>query len=196
MNQVRVIGGRWRGRKLPVADLPGLRPTGDRIRETLFNWLTPTVEGAHCLDLFAGSGALSLEALSRGANRAVCLDNQPAVVSALLAIGQQLEIVGFEPIQQDALAWLKRPAANTNTVDSKCDRFDIIFLDPPFESKLLQPAIDALAASDCVKDGALVYIERSRTAEDVRLSDGWEMVKDKQTGNIRFSLIEVTDKQR
>lgn len=191
MNQVRIIGGRWRGRKLPVANIPGLRPTGDRVRETLFNWLAPMIDGANCLDLFAGSGALSIEALSRGAARALCLDNQPLVVSTLLSIQRQLGASGLEPLQFDAISWLAASKTGNQIGDSEHLQFDIIFLDPPFDSGLLQPTINALADSGRLKDRAWVYLEQSRMAGDITLPQGWNLIKDKRTGNIRYSLIEI-----
>ncbi|MDX1550554.1 MAG: 16S rRNA (guanine(966)-N(2))-methyltransferase RsmD, partial [Lysobacter spongiicola] len=131
--QVRLIGGRWRGSKLPVADIEGLRPTSDRVRETLFNWLMPVLPGARVLDLFAGSGALGLEALSRGAATATLVERDPLLATALAQVAARLP--GGEAatvVQADALAWL--PAQPRGS-------FDIAFLDPPFSAGLWEQAL-------------------------------------------------------
>lgn len=133
---VRIIGGRWRGTRLPVADAPGLRPTPDRVRETLFNWLQPRLQGARVLDLFAGSGALGLEALSRGAREAWLVEHDPAQVESLretvarLGAGDDAHVV-----RADALAWLRAPLQG---------RFDIVFVDPPFASGPWQQVLELL----------------------------------------------------
>ena len=175
--QVRLIGGRWRGSKLPVADLPGLRPTSDRVRETLFNWLAPVLPGARVLDLFAGSGALGLEALSRGAAAAVLVEREPALATQL----QQttLRLPGGEAasvVQADALAWL--PAQPRST-------FDIAFVDPPFAAGLwdkVLPALEPLLADD-----AWLYIE-APLAELVAVPAGWTVHREGRTREVRYVL--------
>jgi len=122
-NRVRIIGGRHRGRVVRFPAAPGLRPTPDRVRETLFNWLGQTLDGKATLDLFAGTGVLSLEALSRGAARAVAVDRNPGLVRALEATAQSFGLAGLEAHAADARAWLARDSA----------RYDVIFLDPPFD---------------------------------------------------------------
>ncbi|KAF1692903.1 16S rRNA (guanine(966)-N(2))-methyltransferase RsmD [Pseudoxanthomonas koreensis] len=135
---VRIVGGRWRGTKLPVPDLDGLRPTSDRVRETLFNWLQPALPGAVVLDLFAGSGALGLEAVSRGAARAVLVERDPVQAANLRAAVQRLDAAGqVQVVEDDALRWLAGPGAAAGP-------FDIAFLDPPFAAGLWQPALQAL----------------------------------------------------
>ena len=134
---VRIIGGRWRGTRLPVPGIDGLRPTSDRVRETLFNWLQPALPGSRVLDLFAGSGALGLEAVSRGAAAAVLVERDPQQAAGLraavgrLQAGDQVDVV-----QEDALRWLAALAGG--------DAFDIAFVDPPFAGGLWQPALAAL----------------------------------------------------
>ena len=152
--RVRIIGGAWRGRRLSVPPLAGLRPTADRVRETLFNWLAPELAGARCLDLFAGSGALGLEALSRGAAGCDFVETQAPAVSALRAA---LGVLGAEDRGSvhaiDALSFLAVAAATP---------WDIVFLDPPFDSDLLDDAVAALLEGQHLAAGALVYIEHSR----------------------------------
>ena len=175
--QVRLIGGRWRGSKLPVADSPGLRPTADRVRETLFNWLAPVLPGAHVLDLFAGSGALGLEALSRGAASAVLVEHEPGLAARLLEATRRLP--GGEAasvVQADALAWL--PAQPRST-------FDIAFLDPPFAAGLwdkVLPALEPLLADD-----AWLYVE-APLAERVVVAGGWSLHREGRTREVRYAL--------
>jgi 16S rRNA (guanine966-N2)-methyltransferase len=146
---VRIVGGRWRGTRLPVADADGLRPTADRVRETLFNWLQPVLPGARVLDLFAGSGALGLEAVSRGAREAVLVEREARLAASLrdtvarLDAGNEVQVV-----QADALSWLRAqpPAA-----------FDIAFVDPPFAAGLWPAVLDALPA--LLAEGAWLYLE-------------------------------------
>ena len=145
---VRIIAGRWRGRRLPVADVAGLRPSGDRVRETLFNWLAPYLPGSRCLDLFAGTGALGFEALSRGAGSAVLVERdrraRAALMGAVALLGaeSQIEIVGG-----DALKWLATGK----------ERFDVIFLDPPFEAEIWRTALELLTPR--LRPAGLIYAE-------------------------------------
>jgi 16S rRNA (guanine966-N2)-methyltransferase len=145
---VRIVGGRWRGTRLPVADADGLRPTGDRVRETLFNWLQPALPGARVLDLFAGSGALGLEAVSRGAREAVLVERDPRLAASLRETAARLDAGGqVQVVQADALAWLHAPAPP----------FDIAFVDPPFAAGLWPAVLDALPA--LLAEGAWLYLE-------------------------------------
>jgi 16S rRNA (guanine966-N2)-methyltransferase len=158
MGEVRIVGGRWRGSKLPVADRDGLRPTADRVRETVFNWLQPIVPGARVLDLFAGSGALGLEALSRGARAATLIERDRDLVASLRASLDRLRR-GDPPdldcsadiVQADALGWLAAPPADPMR------RYDLIFLDPPFAADLWRPALAALPP--WLADDAWLYVE-------------------------------------
>jgi 16S rRNA (guanine(966)-N(2))-methyltransferase RsmD len=132
--EVRIIGGAWKRSKLAVADRPGLRPTPDRVRETLFNWLGQTLEGWRCVDAFAGAGALGFEAASRGAAEVVLVERDAALVASLVAARQRLQADAVRVERADAVHWMARaPAA----------AFDLVFLDPPFDSALLGPALDA-----------------------------------------------------
>jgi 16S rRNA (guanine966-N2)-methyltransferase len=177
-NHIRIIGGTHRGRRLAFPDLPGLRPTGDRMRETLFNWLQPVIAGARCLDAFAGSGALGLEAASRGAGRVVLLDRSPQVVRQLRQHLALLRLEGVEVQQADALEWLRRPAMG----------FDIVFLDPPFGAGLLSAACGLLLGSGWLREGGLVYLEEPLEAHGMPLSGGLVPLKERRMGRVLCRL--------
>ena len=173
---VRIIAGSLRGSKLPVPDADGLRPTGDRVRETLFNWLQNRVEGRRALDLFAGSGALGFEAVSRGAADAVLVENHPPAAALLRASRERLKAERLQVVQADALVWL---AGNADR------RFDLVFLDPPFASAhwprlwpLLLPLLD---------EGALVYVEAPALPA---LPEGMTALKDGKTRESRYLLAQ------
>jgi 16S rRNA (guanine966-N2)-methyltransferase len=180
---VRIIGGEWRGRRLPVVDLPGLRPSGDRARETLFNWLQPCIYGAHCADLFAGTGALGLEAASRGAAEVTLVESTPPAMQALRgalaglggAAGARVRLE-----QTDALLWLAtRPPCS----------LDLVFIDPPFDSGLQTGALELLARRDLLRPGGVVYVESARSAPPPHPGPGWELARDKVLGEVRMVLL-------
>jgi 16S rRNA (guanine966-N2)-methyltransferase len=174
-NQVRIIGGQWRSRIVRFPDAPGLRPTPDRVRETLFNWLGQRLDGLECLDLFAGSGALGFEALSRGASRVVMVESDRTAVEALRQAAQALDARQAVIHAGDALAWLKRPVG----------RFDIAFVDPPYACALLAPAL--LALPESLKPGARVYCE---SANPIAAGEGpWRMLKEGRAGAAHFALL-------
>lgn len=177
-NQLRIIGGEWRGRKLAFAELPGLRPTGDRIRETLFNWLAPYVPGARCLDLYAGSGALGLEAASRGAAKVVMLDSAPQVVRLLREHCRTLNAAQVEVLQADALDYLRGPA----------QPFDILFLDPPFHQDLLAPSCERLESGGWLAPRAWIYLEAERSLGEPILPEGWRLHRSKTAGDVGYFL--------
>lgn len=179
-NQVRIIGGIHRGRRLTFPDLPGLRPTGDRVRETLFNWLQPMLPGARCLDLFAGSGALGLEAASRGAGAVVMLDQARQAVTQLR---QHVAVLGLEQVQieqADALSWLAQEGV---------EPFDIVFLDPPFGSNLLGECCRSLEAGHWLKPDSRVYIETDMLESLPELPEGWGILREKKAGQVAYYLI-------
>ncbi len=149
-NELRIIGGRWRGRKLRFPATTGLRPTPDRVRETLFNWLAPAIHGARCLDLFAGSGALGLEALSRGAAQATFVERDPVAARSLRETLAALEAGGGTVARADAGAYLAGEASP----------FDVVFLDPPFAEDLVQACLARLVAGGWLAPGARVYVEQ------------------------------------
>lgn len=175
--RVRLIGGRWRGTKLAVPDVAGLRPTSDRVRETLFNWLMPVLPGAHVLDLFAGSGALGLEAASRGAARAVLVERDAALAASLRATAARLQggdVVSV--VQSDAIAWLAtQPDAS----------FDLAFLDPPFAADLWDAALAALLPK--MRERAWLYVE---SPADVAVAPppAWVLHREGRTRDVRFAV--------
>jgi 16S rRNA (guanine966-N2)-methyltransferase len=175
---LRIIGGEWRGRRIRFPGKGGIRPTPDRVRETLFNWLAAAVPGARCLDLFAGSGALGLEALSRGAREAtfVELNRENAArlreTVALLAPGRA------SVVQADARAWLAGPAA----------AYDIAFLDPPFEAGLLEAALEALAGRGWLAPEAFVYLEMPAKSGEPALPAGWILHRTGRAGAVGYHL--------
>jgi 16S rRNA (guanine966-N2)-methyltransferase len=177
--EVRVIGGAWKRSKLPVLDRPGLRPTPDRVRVTLFNWLGQTLAGWRCVDAFAGSGALGFEAASRGAGEVVLLERDPVLVTSLAASKERLGASAVRVERADALQWLARaPAA----------AFDLVFLDPPFDSPLLGPAL--LAAARVVAEGGFVYVEGPAPLE---VAAGSELAlapyRESRAGAVHFQLL-------
>lgn len=178
-NRVRLIGGQWRSRVLHFPDSQDLRPTPDRVRETLFNWLQPCIHGARCLDLFAGSGALGLEALSRGADSIVALETHPIAAQALLQNATSLQAVGFELIRQDALQFLDQPANR---------RFDIVFIDPPFAAHLHARCCALLQANGWLAPNALVYLEDGHSLSEIALPASWHLVRHKQAGDVYYGM--------
>lgn len=177
-NQIRIIGGEHRGRKLRFPDQQGLRPTSDRVRETLFNWLQPWLPGASVLDLFSGSGALGLEAASRGAGRVMMLDQAAVVVQQLRENRGLLSLDQVQIEQADALKWLDGPA----------EAYDIVFLDPPFADDLLTACCAKLAEQGWLAEGARIYLERDLHKEPPELPANWELLKEKQAGDVNYSL--------
>lgn len=177
-NQLRIIGGRWRSRRLYFPDVEGLRPTPDRVRETLFNWLAPLIEGARCLDLFAGSGALGIEALSRGAREVIFIERQPLAARQLRRNLTQLGETSAQVIQADALVWLGGPSRP----------FDIVFLDPPFGSNLLVPTCKRLEQGGWLLDGARLYLETVRDAGKLQLPENWQIIREKTAGQVSYRL--------
>jgi 16S rRNA (guanine966-N2)-methyltransferase len=175
-NRVRIIGGKWRSRLLKFPPAAELRPTPDRVRETLFNWLGQRLDGLACLDLFAGSGALGFEALSRGAARAVMVEKDRDVAKALRENAEALDAAGAQVVQGDSLSFL---------AGSK-DRFDIAFIDPPYGSDLAPRAMARLAS--LMNPGARVYVE---SATALALEAPWHAVREDRAGAVRYALYEL-----
>ena len=179
--QIRIIGGQWRGRKLPVADLPGLRPTTDRVKETLFNWLQFELRDARVLDVFAGTGSLGFEALSRGARELVMIEkaNQAARQLqqniATLAAADRATV-----ICADALA----------TLHGRIGTFNLVLLDPPFNQALLQPCINQLAAGNLVANQGWVYIECEQQLTFTTPAN-WRLHREKTAGQVAYRLYQV-----
>ena len=170
----------WRSRVLEIADVPGLRPTSERIRETLFNWLTPVTAGSRCLDLFAGTGALGLEALSRGAKSAVFVENSARAAKALQHNIDALEAGNATLVRADAANFVRTCGD---------DPFDIVFLDPPFASDLVPELCRLLAESGALAPRARVYIEQDRKQPAPELPPGWSVAREKAAGNVRYALL-------
>ena len=179
-NQLRIIAGLWRGRKLSFPDIDGLRPTGDRLRETLFNWLAPEIQGARCLDLFAGSGALGIEALSRGAEVSVLVERDSKAAAQLKANLEILKAGQGRVVNADALGLLQK--GNTDAP------YHIIFIDPPFQLKLWQSVIDALEAGNWLADNATIYIESGRD-DEYHPPINWQLHRDKHAGAVSYRLF-------
>ncbi len=182
INQLRIIAGQWRGRRLSFPDLPGLRPTPDRVRETLFNWLAPVLPGARCLDLFAGSGALGIEALSRGAAEVVFVERHPLAVRALRDNLERLHARGAVIEQADTLTWLRQPG----------QPFAIAFLDPPFGEGLLEPACVALEQGGWLTEPAWIYLEGAAEARRPALPPSWIVHREKTAGAVAYRLLRRT----
>lgn len=178
-NQIRIIGGQWRGRKLSFPDAEGLRPTSDRVRETVFNWLASHIAGSKCLDMFAGSGALGFEALSRGASHCCFVDQNPAVLRQIQANCRLLNATEKSAL---LLADATKPVATNDT-------FDIVFLDPPFTGSSLAACLNWLATSALLKNDAVIYLETAAGAS--WSSDVLDVIKEKTAGDVCFRLAKL-----
>lgn len=181
-NQLRIIGGQWRGRKLQFADGKGLRPTLDRVRETLFNWLQFDIAGSRCLDLFTGSGALGLEALSRGADFVTMLDTNPNAIRSIQHNMQLLQCNQAEVLQQDAIEFITR----LETMEP----YEIVFLDPPFQQNLLKDCCQALESHQRIANHAYIYIEAEKQLELNQLPENWQLLKEKKAGQLKYYLFQ------
>jgi 16S rRNA (guanine966-N2)-methyltransferase len=178
--RLRIVAGKWRSRLLRIADVPGLRPTSERIRETLFNWLTPHIAGARCLDLCAGTGALGLEALSRGAAETVFVEKSRAAAKVLRENIEMLESTAAVVHEADAAEFLQR-------ADGK--KFDIVFLDPPFAADMLGDLCRLLVETSVLESDARIYLEEDRASPEASLPEGWQVIKTRNAGNVRYSLV-------
>ncbi|MGB5209261.1 MAG: 16S rRNA (guanine(966)-N(2))-methyltransferase RsmD [Gammaproteobacteria bacterium] len=176
--QFRIIAGRWRGRRLEFPALEGVRPTADRVRETVFNWLQPVIQGSDCLDLFAGSGALGLEALSRGAAAVTFVDRSPVLVRAIAAHLGQLDCGAGAALCSEARSFLQRASGH----------YDLVFLDPPFGSGLLPELCQMIDDQACLKPGGRVYLEHEASTGPPDLPAGWRMLRSARAGNVSYHL--------
>ena len=182
--RLRIVAGNWRSRLLDIADVEGLRPTSERVRETLFNWLTAHIHGARCLDAYAGTGALGLEALSRGAKDVVFVEKSAVAARQLRRNVEVLGAQGAKVLQQDARDFLRRAAT---------EPFDIVFLDPPFADDLIEETCRLLEESRLLAEGALVYVELPKNGAGAQFPPGWQVQKDKTAGNVRYMLVSAGD---
>jgi len=181
-SEVRIIGGAWRSRRLAFPASDGLRPTPDRVRETVFNWLSPYLPGAVCLDLFAGSGAFGFEALSRAAARTVLVEKRLEVVAALRHNREQLKAEHADIVHADAIDYLRGPVA----------AFDIVFIDPPYASGLLAPCVELLDVRGWLKPGACIYLEAPQ-GDALPLPESWQLVRSKTAGQVGYHLARKTE---
>ncbi|KAA1195651.1 16S rRNA (guanine(966)-N(2))-methyltransferase [Photorhabdus heterorhabditis] len=178
MGQIRLIGGKWRSRKLPVPNSPGLRPTTDRVRETLFNWLAPVIQEARCLDCYAGSGALGLEALSRYAAQATFIEYERNVAKQLSANLALLDAKNAEIINDSALNYLSQPGAPYN----------VIFLDPPFRQGMLAKTIKLLEQQGWLADKSWIYVEAESESAAADVPVNWHLHREKVAGQVAYRL--------
>jgi 16S rRNA (guanine966-N2)-methyltransferase len=178
--RLRIVAGNWRSRLLDIADVPSLRPTSERIRETLFNWLAPRIEGARCLDLFAGTGALGLEALSRGAATTIFVEKSGLAAGVLKSNIEKLGAEGATICEADAIQYLRQIPVKS---------FDIVFLDPPFAADMLEDLCRLIDERQVLADGARVYLEHSAATIEPELPAGWEVLRSEVAGRVRYSLV-------
>ncbi len=178
-NKLRIIGGQYRSRVLAFIDAEGLRPTLDRVRETLFNWLAQPVIGANCLDLFAGSGALGFEAVSRGAGSLTMVENNARVVQQLKANSHLLQLDGVQVVRQKAQQFIQQTK----------EKFDIVFVDPPFAMADLVEIPQKLEQAAILSDNALIYLECA-SRQKYTLPDNWQVLKQKKSGDVFFQLAQ------
>lgn len=182
LNKVRIIAGRWRGRLIEFPQTPGLRPTPNRIRETVFNWLAPHIHQAYFLDAFGGSGALSFEALSRGASQGIYIDSQALARQHCHHNAQKLNTTDLAILAGEAPARL----ANLKTERA----FDIVFLDPPFQQQLLNPSLQSLLDHHLIHSQSLIYFEAEKTWHlDAPLNEAFSVVKQQQAGKVNYGLL-------
>jgi 16S rRNA (guanine966-N2)-methyltransferase len=185
VRELRIIGGTLRGRKWSFPDAPGLRPTPDRVRETLFNWLAPHIGGMRVLDLFAGSGALAFEALSRGATSAVLVEKDREAAANLRAVAQRFGLTAARIETADALAFLRAQPRHC------CE---LIFLDPPFAGGLLEPALAALATHQVLAPGGFCYLEQPARDALPALPAGWNVHRSGKAGEVGYHLLHAASR--
>jgi 16S rRNA (guanine966-N2)-methyltransferase len=190
-NEVRIIAGKWRGRKIQFPTVGGLRPTPNRIRETLFNWLVPYIHDARCLDLFTGSGALGFESLSRGAAYVLCLEKNREAYQMLISNAKHLkaDADAMEICEKDALVWLTEQLQQPLKTRTP---FDIIFVDPPYALKTLSKCFALLESQAWLRINTLIYFESDVPIELLTLPDTWEILKKKKAGNVYYCLTQKT----
>ena len=177
--QLRIIGGVWRSRKLAFPQRENLRPTPDRVRETLFNWLQADVPGSSCLDMFAGSGALGFEAASRGAGEVVMIEQDRDAASALTRNIKLLDASNIQLVIADAIEWLKNNQR----------AFDIVFLDPPYKADLLGKCCEILEGGQSLAENAKIYLEHALGDDKIVIPESWECLKHKSAGQVTYKLF-------
>ncbi len=180
--RLRIVAGKWRSRLLRIADVQDLRPTSERIRETVFNWLRGSIGGARCLDLYAGTGALGFEALSRGAAHVDFVESSGVAAAALDAARRELEVENSRVHRRDAIDFLKASAGA---------RYDIVFLDPPYSSDAIAKLCRLLAEKERLVAGGQVYFEQPKARQDIEFPPEWQITHDKTAGQVRFGLVQA-----
>jgi 16S rRNA (guanine966-N2)-methyltransferase len=178
-NRVRIIAGRWRGRRIHFPELEAVRPTPDRVRETVFNWLQAEIAGACCLDLFAGTGILSFEALSRGAELVICVERDKSAIAAIRHNAGILGAGGLETVHADAIEYLTH---------SQLRPVDIVFIDPPYGSQILGQVCQILDERAWLAPQALVYMERCAKGPVVTVPGNWQCLRSKRAGQVDYRL--------
>ena len=176
---IRIIAGTYRGRKLPVLMAEGLRPTTDRVKETVFNWLMPYIQDSVCLDCFAGSGGLGFEALSRGAGQVSFVELNKSAVQQLQENQRLLKVTNSSVIQSDALTFIK-----SNTI-----KFDVVFLDPPFRKGFVEQTAQLLN-DNSLAENALIYVEMESEQNEQQLPVNWQLLKEKIAGQVVYRLYQ------
>jgi 16S rRNA (guanine966-N2)-methyltransferase len=184
-NQLRIIGGKWRGRKLTFVESQGLRPTLDRVRETLFNWLQPVIYNSRCLDLYSGSGALGFEALSRGALQVTMVDKSRRVYQQLNQNLRLLSCENADTLNMDAIAFLSAQSVNKKTET----KYQIVFLDPPFNQGLLDKSCDMLEQQQLLAENSYIYIEAEKNLQLNNIPVCWHKTKEKKAGQLAYYLF-------
>ena len=179
-SQLRIIAGRWRGRKIKFVDQDDLRPTPDRVRETLFNWLQSDVPDAVCLDLYAGSGALGFEAASRGARQVTLVDSSKQACQVIEKNITNLQSTDMRVVVSDALDYL----------ESSETKFDVVFLDPPYKSDILSRVFMILEQEQCLSEHAKIYVEHDAKQSLPELPINWHVLKNKTAGQVSYCLID------
>lgn len=185
LSRIRIIAGKWRSRLISFANDDIVRPTPDRIRETVFNWLSPYIDGARCLDTFAGSGALGFEALSRGASHVIMVEQNPATLKHIQENQTKLETSDVTLCLGKIPRDFPRVAKQ---IPAKFLPLDIIFMDPPFKQGLLAPCCQWLEENNWVKSGTIIYIEAESELDPLPIPANWELIKEKSTQQIRYGL--------
>jgi 16S rRNA (guanine966-N2)-methyltransferase len=186
--QIRIIAGKHKGRKLPVLMAEGLRPTTDRVKETVFNWLMPYLNQANCLDCFAGSGGLGFEALSRGASSVTLVELNRSAAKQLQANKDLLNADNVTVVNNDALSFLKEHFTHLENAEKNSQPFDLVFIDPPFRKQLVEQAAQLLNGYG-LADDALIYVEMESESTQA-LPPNWHLLKEKVTGQVVYQLYQ------
>lgn len=182
--RIRIIAGKWRSRQIRFPQHPALRPTSNRIRETVFNWLQHRIEAAYCLDLFSGTGIFGLESLSRGAASVLMVERDRQLADNIIVQAETLGARGCEVVCGDSLSWLRQ------RVTTPSEMYDIVFIDPPFADNLESDTCQLLESSGVLKNDALIYLESVKDRKMDQLPPGWRILKSKSAGSVQYLLLQ------